>query len=231
MPARAFTLIEILVAVSILLLMAAVVVPFTDATLAERRFENTMDRVSGHLLSARLEAMERRLPVEVTWDTGRLRTRIFDPDVVQSIPLDDSGGGFQDEFEDDEPSLDVSADDAGSLIEELELPEGTDCRESRPEDFSDDVDEEWLPVAETDTLRIAVFLPDGSVIERGPRWLVDRDGRLAAVWIDHRTGLPAIHRRYRLDDTDEPVDDEEDPGFGIPAIRSGDGPPAGEPGP
>ena len=199
---RGFTLLEILVVVTILLMATAVIIPFTDSTFAERRFQNSMDRVSGHLLSARLEPMERRLPVEVNWSNGSMGTRIFSLESIDSITVGE------------ELTMDAGAIDSGSAdperryIEQLDLPAGTQCRDQRPRDLDSEILEGGDPSEEFATIRIAVFLPDGSVIERRPRWLVDQDGRVAALWIDRRTGLPSIRRQFDLDEGD--LEESED---------------------
>ena len=181
--------------ISILLMAAVIIVPFTDATLAERRFENTMDRVSGHLLSARLESMERRLPIEVAWSNGTMQSRLFDPGVVAAESL----GEAEDQQETGGPAFEIDADPELQAIEVLELPAGTTCSAIEPSTG----DPEGLPPLDepavepgTSFLRVAVFLPDGTVIERGPRWIMDENGRTAALWIDRRTGLPSLQRRY-----------------------------------
>lgn len=200
----AFTLIEILIVVSLLVAAAAIVVPLSASTFAERRFENTMDRVSGHLLSARLESMERRLPVEVIWMQGQMHSRIFDPDLVQPV-----SPGVVDERDADaeglSPELASTLEEPQDSLEVFDFPPGTTCRDSEPGVI------ESIPGILSDgeaveSLRIAVYLPDGSVIERGPRWIVDADGRTAALWIDRRTGFPALNRRTVID----PLEDERE---------------------
>ena len=201
---RGFTLLEILVVVTILLMATAVIIPFTDSTFAERRFQNSMDRVSGHLLSARLEAMERRLPVEVNWSNGSMGTRIFSLESIDSIAVGE------------ELTMETGEIDSGSsdseqrYIEQLDLPAGTQCRDQQPRELDSEILERGESADEFAMIRIAVFLPDGSVIERRPRWLVDQDGRVAALWIDRRTGLPSIQRQFDLDeeDVEEPQDVE-----------------------
>ncbi|MBG79339.1 MAG: hypothetical protein CMJ39_01360 [Phycisphaerae bacterium] len=191
---RGFTLIEILIVVTILMMATAVIIPFTDSTFAERRFQNSMDRVSGHLLSARLEAMERRLPVEVNWSDGHMETRIFSLDSIESIEV-----GEELAMQVGEAASGMS-DAEPQYIEQLQLPPGTQCRDQQPVEVESWAPQEQLDAQDSSAIRIAVFLPDGSVIERRPRWLVDQDGRVAALWIDRRTGLPSIQRQFDLDE-------------------------------
>ncbi|MEE2908348.1 MAG: hypothetical protein VX527_11035 [Planctomycetota bacterium] len=185
---------------------AALVIPLSTATLAERRFENTMDRISGHLLSARLESMERRLPVEVIWTQGRMQTRVFDPDLVQPVS---PGVMEEDVFTGDglDPELAGPSEELQEAIEVLELPGGVTCLDSEP-----GLDEPVPGIPDDEvtlqTLRIAVYLPDGSVIERGPRWILDEDGRTAALWIDRRTGLPILNRRTMASSTEDEPEEE-----------------------
>ena len=203
---RGFTLLEILVVVTILLMATAVIIPFTDSTFAERRFQNSMDRVSGHLLSARLEAMERRLPVEVSWANGIMATQVFEIDTIKSIAVDEELNM------ETEPSTSSGSDPEQQYIEVLELPPGTECRDQQPVDFPEEELFEFGDSERRSKIRIAVFLPDGSVIERRPRWLVDRDGRVAALWIDRRTGLPSIQRQF-VPDEEVPLDSEGQDSF------------------
>ena len=203
---RAFTLIEILIVVSLLIVAAALVIPLSASTLAERRFENTMDRVSGHLLSARLESMERRLPVEVIWTQGQMQARVFDPDLVQPVS---SGVIDEEAFMSDglDPELASTTDESQEAIEVLEFPAGMTCLDSEPglEKSLPGIPSEDVMLQ---TLRIAVYLPDGSVIERGPRWIVDADGRTAALWIDRRTGLPILNRRTMISSIEDEPEEE-----------------------
>ena len=201
---RGFTLLEILVVVTILLMATAVIIPFTDSTFAERRFQNSMDRVSGHLLSARLEAMERRLPVEVIWSNGLIGTRVFEIEAIDSIAVDEELN-----LETEQSGSNVS-DVQEEYIEQLELPRGTECRDERPIDAEDRDPYESEESNDASNFRIAVFLPDGSVIERRPRWLVDDHGRVAALWIDRRTGLPSIQRQFDLDEQDTQESGDQD---------------------
>lgn len=203
---RAFTLIEILVVVSLLIVAAALVIPFSASTLAERRFENTMDRISGHLLSARLESMERRLPVEVICTQGQMQARVFDPELVQPVS---SGVMDQETFAGDEldPELSGPSDEWQEAIAILELPRGVICLASEPE-MDAVVPDGPVEEAVNQTLRIAVYLPDGSVIERGPRWIVDEEGRTAALWIDRRTGLPILNRRTTINSIEDEPEEE-----------------------
>ncbi|MDG2422651.1 MAG: hypothetical protein P8M22_01600 [Phycisphaerales bacterium] len=226
--ARSFTLIEILIVLSLLIAAAALVMPMFTSTLAERRFENTMDRVTGHLLSARLESMERRAPIEVVWTGEEMQARIFDPELLDSVP---SGFLDGDTSADIELDLPESQEDQPEAIEVLVLPPGVTCLDSEPV-FEDQ--DALFQSSEDDvqTIRIAVYLPDGSVIERGPHWIVDGDGRTAALWIDRRTGLPTLNRRgvaprgeeETEEDTFKGPEMEPDPGL------SGSEPAEGDPG-
>ena len=214
---RALTLIEILIVLSLLIAAGALIVPLFTSTLAEREFDNTLDRVAGHLLAARLESMERRLPIEVIWDGDQLQAHVFDPDQLESIANNSIEGEMSPELELETPSAFSESGEVQPPVELLDLPRGMNCLDSAP------VSEEMFGMIESEAsgvkpLRIAVFLPDGSVIERGTRWIVDADGRTATLLIDPRTGLPILNRRSPVNQDEDEEDEIEE----IPAAMEAD---------
>jgi len=202
---RALTLIEILIVISLLLAAAGLMVPMFTSTLADREFDNILDRVAGHLMSARLESMERRVPIEVTWMDGALQTRIFDTDALETV----NDRSFEDGTVPELEMESSTGDENQPPLEVLGLPVGIRCLEIEPVlDVSGlEPQSESDPIAST-PLRIAIYLPDGSVIERGTRWIVDEQDRMATLVIDHRTGLPMLNRRRAVEPVEQKASEE-----------------------
>jgi type II secretory pathway pseudopilin PulG len=65
------------------------------------------------------------------------------------------------------------------------------------------------------SIRLALFLPDGSAIVSDARWLIDDGSRLAKITINPWTGLPAIERVKEDDQTETPVESDDQQEGGV----------------
>lgn len=72
---RAFTLVEIAIAVFIMLLLVMLAVPSLNGVLADRRLQRSLDSVSGLARTAQQRAVIERRPYLIVWDEGRLVLR------------------------------------------------------------------------------------------------------------------------------------------------------------
>jgi type II secretory pathway pseudopilin PulG len=176
MNRRGVTLLELLLAIALLLALGAlVVVPLLDR-MNERAFESSADIVTTQLLLARAHAQATGEPVEVRYESAPpwIAARIFDPLL----------GGDDDE-----------------LAETLRIPEGWAERglvdgvrlTDRPdvlESLGPDESQQETP----QTIRLAVFMPDGSALLGRTTWIIDDDGRLGRLDVNGWTGLPAFER-------------------------------------
>ena len=181
---RGLTLLEILTILAIFAVIATSVVSVVGSSVAAQRFERGMDAVSGILLAARLEAIERRRPVEVIFQSPFLQVRLFD---VEAAATPVGTAVANDSLEAPGP--------AGQLLIDRFLP--PQLRITTPPATGEET--ESMGVNPMDSLatppspvRLAVFLPDGTTTGGPIRSLTAEDGRWASIYIDGRTGLPKI---------------------------------------
>ena len=83
MSPRGLTLLELLIALTLLLALGAIALPAMMSRLGERAFDTAADLTINHLLLARAYAQAERSPVEVIYDPSRphLEARLFEPGV------------------------------------------------------------------------------------------------------------------------------------------------------
>ena len=96
MSRRSLTLLETLIALTLVLAMAALIVPSMLKSMEERSFEAATDVTKEQLMMARAHAQATGNPVEVTYrpDTSQVQARWFMPWVDQeNMPTTDSQGG------------------------------------------------------------------------------------------------------------------------------------------
>ena len=86
-----FSLLELLIALSLILAMAALTLPVVSRTLAARDFESTVDRLTHQLRLARAQAQVSGRAVEVicTPDSGRIEARYFDAQQFETEVMPD----------------------------------------------------------------------------------------------------------------------------------------------
>jgi prepilin-type N-terminal cleavage/methylation domain-containing protein len=191
---RGFTLLELLIAIGLMLALAAVVIPITISGSAEREFETSLDRIAAQALLARSQALRAGRAIELVCVSQQQRTleaRWFDPATafVDPVgPVDRSGGGAG------------AAEPAriGESWARLELPGGLSWSDRPPgatenaaeDEAARDRDDAAVP----GSIRLAVFLPDGSAILRRTTWLNDGEGRGASIAIDPFSAEAVIER-------------------------------------
>jgi type II secretory pathway pseudopilin PulG len=181
MARRALTLLELLLALSLLLAIWALVLPVALESLRERAFEANAENVRNQLLLARAHAGASGRPVEISREPSppRIEARYFQVDVAGDV--------------DREPQPAPSPIDpiVESWADAL-LPEGftisaapADPPPSVPSTAAD---------APSGPLRLAIFMPDGSALMSRPVWLADAHGRKAKLTINPWTGLSSQER-------------------------------------
>lgn len=188
---RGVTLLELLIVIALLLAMAAAVGPTVLNTLDERTFESATDVTGRQMMLARAHAQASGQPVEVVYladaDEPRIVARAFAvEESEQPIPLTPSWAhrvlprGYS---MTDQPPQPADAWAAGSA--------GIPAASS---EWDDPALAGTSAIAETVTLQLGVFLPDGSAMSSQPRWLSDGDGRTARLRLNLYTGEVAFER-------------------------------------
>ena len=232
MTKRSLTLLETLVALVLLLAIGALVFPSLVATLDERTFESAADETNDQLMLARAHAQATGTPVEVTFsaDTSRVQARLFVgflPGMTTSpnAARTPSGGNSY-------PNP-AAADAADQSI----IPEAWAIRyigrgvrfTARPPaaltNKTQNRDSDELLPGEYETLedlgkgqsvRLAVFMPDGSALLGDKVWINDDKGRLGVFTINPWSGVPFFER---LADLGEPASSAMNPADASP-VRS-----------
>ena len=211
MSQRGITLLELLIALALLLAMTALIAPAMVNRLDERAFENAAEVVRQQLLLARAHAASTGRPVEVLYrsDPSRVIARRFEPDADEQ----QAEGGAVGPTGVDEPVFEATLPESWAY---RRLPEQMSCSHERPLEIdaagpalAAGLHEARQARARTPaTLRLAVYLPDGSALLGDPIWLSDEDGRLMQLVINHWTGLPRLER---VSNTPEPemIEQEE----------------------
>jgi prepilin-type N-terminal cleavage/methylation domain-containing protein len=200
MNRRGLTLIELLLAIGIVLIVGALVLPAVFTGLRERSFESAGDVVRNQLLLARAHAQVTRRPVEVVYANvpprgPGIRARYFlvdapGPAIERSTGRTASGAADADPF----PMDDQWQTNPEQVIVEgwadRDLPDGLRLT-NRAE--ADDADTGWT---ETDPvlLRLAVYMPDGSALLVQTVWIRDDYGRRGRIEVNPWTGLSSFDR-------------------------------------
>lgn len=219
MRTRGLTLFEILLALALLVVMAALALPSVMDSLNERAFIASSDLLKDQLLRARAYAQAEGETVEIRFvaTSNLVEARLFRPGRGADM-RDDEFPGEAFTFDDEDVSDLVIAEGwalrdlpprivlsrtpprvASLSEEELEFLVGLDS----------DQEEIALDVAQA-AIRIAVFLPDGSALLGAPVWLSDEDGRVGRLGVNTFTGLPWFERQKDPDAFQVPQVDEPD---------------------
>lgn len=223
MTHRGITLIELLIAIAILLVIGAIVTPRMIRTLDERRFESAAEHVELQLMLARSYAQRMGEPVEVRYhpDSRRIIARRFmqtndeldeDNSRVPAARREgarnaDSIGAFDDDDDDENAITEAWA--------ERTLPRGITLSDERPqsaisaEGRAMRSEEDGFPALDTEPIRLAVFLPDGSAMLTRTAWLTDNHDRLGRIRISAWTGDAKYERLPDLTDDFPPLDEAE----------------------
>jgi prepilin-type N-terminal cleavage/methylation domain-containing protein len=199
MNRRGLTLIELLLAIGIVLIVGALVLPAIFTGLRERSFESAGDVVRNQLLLARAHAQVTRRPVEVVYLNvpprgPGIRARYFLVDAPGPAIERPTGRTASAADADPFPMDDQWETNPEQVIVEgwsdRDLPDGLGLT-NRAE--ADDADSGW-----TDTdpviLRLAVYMPDGSALLVQTVWLRDDDGRRGRIEVNPWTGLSSFDR-------------------------------------
>ncbi len=212
MNRRGLTLIELLLAIGLVLIVGALVLPTVFTGLRERSFESAAEVVRNQLLLARAHAQVTRRPVEVVYANlpprrPGVRARYFLVDAPGPATYRPTGGAASGEAEADPFPI----DDQWQTTPDQVIVEGWADR-----DLPDDL--RLTDRAESDrvVLRLAVYMPDGSAPLMQPVWIRDDHGRLGKIEVNPWTGLPSFERLLSSDapdvaSTDEPPREPEDP--------------------
>jgi hypothetical protein len=214
----AFTIIELLIVLAIVLAFSAIVVPSTIELLDERAFSGAGDVVTGQMLLARAHAQENGRPVEVVYRPAdrSVRVRWFDVERIADAMADERAVG---------PDAVVFREEEEEHLSRIPEP-WTARRLGRTIRLTDEPPEEavlgfggpldLLPAdvasdpEDAPPIRLAVYLPDGSTLIRRDVWLVDDDDRVAAVRTNPFTGRPEIERLLAPPEPAEEEDEESD---------------------
>jgi hypothetical protein len=224
MSRRALTLLEVLIALTLLVALGAIAFPAMMRSLGGRAFDATGDVIVNHLLLARATAMEQGELIEVAYLTepARLVARRFEPALLEAPAAPGAEEGFG-----APPTWDTAwtaEDEAPAPIAEgwavRALPRGLELRNQPPASLDENDPEAMLAAMEAEALdeaapeqapmRIAVYLPDGSAMIAGDFWLLDEEGRSARLRVSPWTGLPALESVARAAPGEEALDEDED---------------------
>jgi type II secretory pathway pseudopilin PulG len=228
MTRRGVTLLELLLAIALLLAMGALVMPALFDRLGERAFESSAEIVRSQLLLARAHAQTTGEPIEVWFasDPSRVVARRFDPETAMLESPDDGGGPGPGTARSELPS--GPEEDEGAALDPLLLPEPWADRPladgvwitDRQEDVAEGTTEAPSLVAADErpqSIRIALFMPDGSAVLADPVWFADEHGRRGRLTVNRWTGLASFEQIARsLDERPEaaheaPAQDEDEP--------------------
>ncbi len=199
MARRALSLLELLLALSLLLAISALVLPVALESLRERAFGANAENVRNQMLLARAHAGASGRPVEIFYEPSpsRIEARYFEVDVA-----DESASDLDREPEPAPAPIDPIVESWADSL----LPEGFTISAAQAED------------APPGPLRLAIFMPDGSALLSRPVWLGDAHGRQAKLTINPWTGLSSQERSAASEAAEtppvaaaEPLEDEEPP--------------------
>lgn len=199
---RGLSLIEVLICIGIVAVLLSIALPIGLRTIEEGEVSSAEEEVASELLKARVQAQEGRRPVEVVFegDPPRLVVRWFNP--AASGPL---GGGDGAEVESS-----VEGQRETELASSFRVIPVTDVEAETGLPLPD-VDAKPAP---DDSLRVAVFLPDGTLLFAAPFLLMHDNGMRSSISVDPWTGHPEVARK-NVDAAGESGDavEVEDEGF------------------
>ncbi len=232
MPRRGLTLLELLIAIGLVVALGALVFPTMMGRQRQRTFDSTIQIIRDQLLLARAHAQATGVPVEVMYysEAPHVGARMFRPERAASRFGDADGSAamlnFGEELDED------------LLIPEgwanRHLAEGVHVTKTPPQELQDGYDDPFgsfdddleayfddasaslVPDQPPRTIRLAVFLPDGSALLGEGVWVVDNDGRARRIEVNPWTGLPifdatAVNRgAVEVADDEEPDDEFEE---------------------
>lgn len=229
MPRRGLTLLELLIAIGLVVALGALVFPTMMGRQRQRTFDSTIQIIRDQLLLARAHAQATGVPVEVMYcsEAPRVEARMFRPERAASRFGDADGSAAMLDFS-EEPDEDLLIPEGWAY---RHLAEGVQITKTPPQElqhgyddsfgsfdddlgaYFDDASASLVPDQPPRTIRLAVFLPDGSALLGEGVWVVDNDGRARRIEVNPWTGLPifdatAVNRDAVEDADDSELDDE-----------------------
>jgi len=198
--ARGITLIEILIAVSLLVLIVSLAAPAVIGASAERRFRMTTEQIGGVLTEARSEAVLSGEPLEaIARSDGEGAWRIVTRAPVDDAPPPDSRTDPT-QFDTSRPTPDEQDES-----ERIRLTLHPDLRFADPETLEQEeqmlspmgpvpVRREGAEGVGEESFTIALFLPDGAAATGDAVALVDEEGRRATLGVRTWTGDVVLSR-------------------------------------
>ncbi len=208
MKRRGFTILEIIVSISILLLLAGIALPYAWGWLGRHELDAGEDQLTMQLIMARAAAREEGKPVELV-----ARERADGSATLEARFLDVSGDA---EGRDELAETDEGADGEACIEASWArwtLPSGmtldiqlASSGDESEEDFAEDEADSSTVVGMGFPIRlVALFLPDGSALIAPTLILATRNGSERSIAIDPVTGRPRRSVPERVDeDGDRP---------------------------
>ena len=194
MAGRAFTLLELLIAMAIVIALAGLIAPIGLARLTSAEFEQSRYTLETTLMLARAEAMRSGEPVTVlVGGPAAGPSRLF----AGKLGVETSGVGLTEEMK--------QAPAPGPVMEETDLPGAVRLVFDDPSvepgkgSESEPASDSKSPAADqttesTSRAAVVVFLPDGRASGVRPCWMMDGAGSAAAVTINSWTGAVSVAR-------------------------------------
>jgi prepilin-type N-terminal cleavage/methylation domain-containing protein len=237
MNRRGMTLLELLLAIALLLAVGGLVLPALFDRLTERAFESSAEIVRSQLLLARAHAQATGEPIEVLFKTDppRVAARRFD---VRLVSVEQRSGvpESSDVESSSDERLDVVLLGDEEALETLRIPEPWAERlladgvwiadrsgvsqeglagASGQAEIRVAGDEELVGEETPRTIRLALFMPDGSAVLAEPVWVRDDHGHRGRLTINQWTGLSSFEwvtevREGPLEEEEQPEPDEQE---------------------
>lgn len=225
MPRRGMTLLELLIAIGLVVALGALVFPTMMGRQRQRSFDSTIQIIRDQLLLARAHAQATGVPVEVMYysDAPHIEVRMFRPERA-AARFGDADGSAVMLDSGEEPDEDLLIPEGWAY---RHLAEGVQITRTPPQELQDGYDDSFgsfYDELEADfddasaspaldqpprTIRLAVFLPDGSALLGEGVWVVDDDGRSRRIEVNPWTGLPIFGATTQNRDAVEVADDAE----------------------
>lgn len=216
-PRSAFTLLELLLVLGIIVLMVGLAWPALRGSLAKNRLRDSAQLLRVELARARLTAMEQGTPLEFRYRAGEGKFRIAARQVASELPMGAAPPPAQGSY-----SAAAPDDELQPSVTEAELPEGVVFAElaaslpaserpyegSSEEDFDSDPEDESLRSEGWSSA--IIFLPDGTATNAT---LALRNGKGAQVLVQLRglTGLAKPGDVESCSETESPAENVEAP--------------------
>jgi type II secretory pathway pseudopilin PulG len=201
------SLLELLIVCAILVVVLALSLPFAVQSLSKHELAATEDSIAGELLKARVKAQESGRPVEVLVEGAppRLIVRWFDAaaGADDAVPAGRRSREFVAPVRDtwwEESRLDPTV-----RITAIGMPSDETDADEADATFDDDGSGDGGAGGGT---RVAVYMPDGSILFAATLLLMHQSGLHSRVSVDPWTGQPAIVRASGSSAPEPAADDD-----------------------